>query len=349
MKDKLDILIDILGKNKNEEEFHIASLFSGIKDSDAFLFLYESIDIKKRPNLKNCCIEFKENFLKAISEQEETTFNKYFFEVLKERLTNDEVRNLHFKFPKNEKLKLYLKNIDNPKNIDEIISVLFKLWMKKSENYVEMLEKYLPKLNKLNLIESKKSRAANNFSEWGKNYINKNGVKDFIDFCESFNLNIFSFCKKTDLNFPMDIVSMKIEDFDTLLEFSKNILKKENTDNKYKSEYEIIEKIIGYQPILETLINLSKSEQKNKFIKIWDTQQYYFKKVVDKKCLFSTKNKNGIEIIDILLDNTNYFYNPQMNFLKEDLKYMKKYIQCLELEVTLKNDLNKKNNISIKI
>lgn len=356
MKDKLDILIELLLKSDSYHSDKFTKLLNSVShNSDAFLFLYEAMPEEHRPKLEDSQY-FRDIFLYAISCQDEKTFNNYFFSGLHELLNVEEIRKLHFKFPENEKLKEYSKSKDNPKNIDEIVNVLSQLWGQNSEHYPEMLNRYLPKLQKLSEIKSKKSRAADYFAWWGIRMIKKDGLQKFFEFCQTIQLEPVSFSSKTGMNFRLEPENMKIEDLKFLINYGEKLFGDSKSPG-VKSSYLVIEKMSSYAPITQLLNKLTKEETPeniDKFLLIWKTQQKHIKDVFN-KIVHGTINPDKTETVELIQQVVNETFigdadwHSDSNMRKSDIERIISWGKRMELEVSLPVKNEQTNNKKVKI
>jgi hypothetical protein len=310
MKDKLDILVDLIQKGDKKYCDPYEDMLRAVAfNSDAFLFLYESLPEAVRPKLNDKSAYFRELFVNAISKQDERTFNNYFFNEIHELLSIDEIRALHFKLPENEKLKSYLKSKDNPKNIDEIVGVLSQLWSQNAEHYQEMLEQYSPKLEKLAEIKSRKSRAAEYFSYWGSQMIKREGLDSFLSFCEKINLEPFRFCMQTGKNFGLEPHKMAVEDLRKLINYGDKLFNNIPVHSG-KPSYQVIEMMSGYAPIIQFLKKVSEqgtAEDTEKFGLIWETQQLHIKHTFN-KIRYNTINLDRTCTVDVIKQVANEIF-----------------------------------------
>jgi len=287
MKDKLDILFDLMGKSEraylysNPYEDLLSTLSN---NNDAFLFLYESMPESIKPNLNTCSENFRRDFLDVIKKEDEKTFNSYFFSGMHKHFDSDSIRELQFKLPDNIQLKEYWRTIDTPKNIDDIIEFLAELWINNSPDYQAMFEHYLPKFEKINKNTSDKSRTADRFAWWSRKIIEKEGIQKYFEFCKTINVEPINFCVKADKNFSLYIQNINLDDLNFLINYGENLIKT-NPECKIKYSFQAVEKMCGYGNILNRLSELAQNdipENQEKFSLIWSTQKEYIKTTIHK-------------------------------------------------------------------
>jgi hypothetical protein len=285
MNDKLDILFNLLkNKDKGSYSYHndiYEEFLENIASNrEAFFFLYESMPTDVKPDLLTCSQNFRKTFLNVIEKEDEKTFNSYFFAGMHEFFDLEKIRQLHFKFPGNEKLKEHFKSKDNPQKIDEVVASLSLLWQNNSDHFQDMLEKYKPKLEKLSKINSPQSRAAEHFTHWGRLIIKKHGIDYFINFCKDIKLEPVSFCLNNNQHLGYELEKMTQEQLEFFINYGQNLV--DLNYHRFNHSFKAIEAVCGHASLFRSLIKLSEKdnhENLKKFSTIWDTQQEYIKEI----------------------------------------------------------------------
>jgi hypothetical protein len=351
MKDKLDILFELVKKNHQPNSYQCpyeSLLYPVSSNNEAFMFLYESMPEDVRPNLSTCSKHFRAIFLSVLVKLNEKTFNNYFFSGMHELYNAEELRGLHFNLPDNKQLKQYWKSKENPANIDTVVDFLAKLWANNADYYPEMLEKYLPKLKKLEKITSSKSRAAEYFADWSRLMIIREGLPHFFNFCEKIGLEPVSFCRNTKQKLAMDIHAMSQRDLEFLVNYGDKLIQS-NKKPQLKYSFEAVEAACyyfqGVPQIINALISLSKSKNPDltKLSYIWSTQKdyikYSLKKLVSKITYTDLSNKSMSIPVLINEINKNAFDYPNWSSIlqikQDEFNNMIKLASIAELEKEL--------------
>lgn len=357
MKDKLDILFNLL-KNKDKgsysynNDIYEALLEKIANNRDAFFFLYDSMPNDVKPNLLTCSQSFRKTFLNIIETEDEKTFNSYFFSGMHEFFDLEKIRELHFKFPDNEKLKEYFKSKDNPQKIDEIVASLSLLWQNDSEHFQDMLEKYKPKLEKLAKINRANSRAAEYFAYWGRLIIEKHSLDYFIDFCKEIKLEPVSFCFNTNQHLGYDLKNMKQEVLEFFINYGQNLV--DLNYPRFNHSFNAIEAVCRYGDLFHSLIEISKEHNHENLIKfstIWDTQQNYIKEILARLLYKRDYENYSVDYLSKKILEASFEeksgYSYSMKIYKSDFQRVIEWGKIATLEAELpKNEGNQKRKIN---
>lgn len=347
--DKLDKLFDLLkvknpNKYEDEDDKIFRLLFNLEKDSEAFLFIYESFSEEQKIKVEQI-FGFKDKLFSVIRTLDDNIFNHYFFTKLVDNTNFNLVRDEAFKRNQNEKLKAHVMNKEEPKNIDKVISSLSVYYEKEEfkNKYENLVNKYRSDIFSVNNITSSKSRSVKYLLNWLVLILTKKSMNDVINICSDLNLDLYKIITNTNQKLYFNDNRKNNLSDDDIIGFKKLI--------EQNSEVEPNKLITKTTNILSFIDILKNNEDPQHIAFFWDIFKPVIMKAYD-KALVSNKKSNETDIskFEFILYKPELYkeigvYN-EYNISGEQEKLLNKF-KTIILYATLTNKIEY-NSSSIK-
>ena len=244
MKDKLDNFIELLALKDTQHTKGVRSFLDQLYGySEAFLYFYDNLPEKIKPPMDK---DLAEKFFYVLKNYDVDTFNRY-FDLFKEHIEPNRIREYSINKPENLKLQEYIKNEGKPKNIGQVLTMLKGLYEKNDSRFFNELQKYKQEI--IDKLKKNKNPASSSVAivvEWFSKVHNNAGWNAVDKLSEELGINLFEFCEK----FKKSI------GFGNYLFHSTNWYEFETILNRYEKNvpaYKIFRTVTGFTDCVTTL------------------------------------------------------------------------------------------------